>query len=79
MACEAIRMVLEINGKIVTERMVRKSFQGVEQQKSEWRSMYDLSKKEAPFNMYIQIESKMEAQKNFKKYKKYIKHYESEK
>lgn len=79
MGYENIRMVLEVNGEVITQRLVRKYFSDVEDLKKKWHSMYALNKMNVPFNIYIEIPSEMEPRKRFKKDKIYIKHYESEK
>lgn len=79
MGYENIRMVLEVNGEVVAQRMVRKYFNDVEDLKKKWHSMYALHRMKVPFDMYIEIRSEMQPQKRFKKDKKYITNYESEK
>jgi hypothetical protein len=78
MGSEYIRIVLEIEGEVVTERMVEKKMDKIEEIRLRWKHTYALKSRKKPYSIYVEIPSQMTPRK-FKKYKnQYINNYEHE-
>ncbi len=77
MGSEYIRIVLEIEGEVITERMVEKKLDDIEEIKRRWKHTYALKYKKRPYVIYVEIPSQMIPRK-FKKTKKHFINYEHE-
>lgn len=76
MAYEHIRIVLEIEDQVVTERMVEKKTHLINEIRTRWKHTYALKSRKRPFKIYVEIPSQMTPRKFKKTKQQYIINYE---
>jgi|GEM_PF-4607921 len=76
MGYKTIRIVLEIDDQVVTERMIEKRAYLIEEIRTRWMHTYALKSRKRPYMIYVQVPSNMSPRK-FKKTKQhYINSYD---
>lgn len=58
-----VRLVLEINGEIVTERYVKPVLSIINEIKQRWFHTYAIKARKLPYQIYVEIASEMESTK----------------
>lgn len=76
MASEHIRIVLEIEDQVVTERMVEKKTHLIEEIITRWKHTYAVKSRKKPYKIYVEIPSQMTPRKFKKSKQQYINNYE---
>lgn len=59
MGSKRIRMVLEIDGNLVTECYVEKRADDISEMKRRWMHTYAIKSRKLPYQIYVEIESNM--------------------
>jgi len=60
MASNRVRMVLEVDGEVVTERSVEVSLSKINEIKQRWYHTYAIKSRKLAFEIYVEIPSAME-------------------
>lgn len=63
MAYRRIKMVLEIDGNVITEAWVNKNPEEVQSMKSRWMHTYAIKSRKLPYQIYVEIPSNMKPTK----------------
>lgn len=63
MGCKRIKMVLEIEGQVITESLVEKNSAMISEVRRRWMHTYAIKSRKLQYDIYVEIESNMKSSK----------------